>query len=105
MKSAQPGKNISVSIENITPLGIWIYAKGKEYFMSYEEYPFFKEQRLKAIFNVQLIHSNHLYWADLDVDLEMDNLEHPEKYPLKAKVFATQTGEKRNIDYDAFKKG
>jgi hypothetical protein len=27
-----------------------------------------------------------LYWPDLDVDLEIDNLENPEKYPLKSKV-------------------
>jgi len=31
----------------------------------------------------QLLHGYHLYWPDLDVDLEIDNLENPEKYPLK----------------------
>jgi len=32
-----------------------------------------------------LLHGFHLYWPDLDVDLEIDNLENPEKYPLKDK--------------------
>jgi len=27
-----------------------------------------------------------LYWPELDVDLEIDNLENPEKYPLKSKI-------------------
>jgi hypothetical protein len=31
---------------------------------------------------VQLLHKNHLYWPDLDVDLDIDSLEHPEDYPL-----------------------
>ena len=44
-----------------------------------------KDQTLKSIQNVQLIHGLHLYWPELDVDLEIDNLENPEKYPLKSK--------------------
>lgn len=83
MKSLKRGKGISVSVENITPFGIWLYVKEKEYFLSYKDYPYFKDQRLSSIQNVQLLHGFHLYWPDLDVDLEIDNLEHPEKYPLK----------------------
>lgn len=48
-----------------------------------QDYPYFKEKTLKAIQNVDLIHGYHLYWPDLDVDLEIDNLVNPEKYPLK----------------------
>jgi hypothetical protein len=83
MKSLKHGKDISVSVENITPFGIWLYVKEKEYFLSYKDYPYFKDQTLNSIQNVQLLHGYHLYWPELDVDLEIDNLENPEKYPLK----------------------
>jgi hypothetical protein len=83
MKLLKHGKDISVSVENITPFGIWLYVKEKEYFLSYKDYPYFKNQTLSSIQNVQLLHGYHLYWPDLDVDLEIDNLENPEKYPLK----------------------
>ncbi|MHB1274420.1 MAG: DUF2442 domain-containing protein [Candidatus Humimicrobiaceae bacterium] len=86
MKSLKNGKNILISVENITPFGIWVFVKGKEYFLSYEDYPYFKEQTLSSIQNVQLLHGYHLYWRDLDIDLEVNNLEHPEKYPLKSKI-------------------
>ena len=86
MKSLKHGKNISVSVENITPFGVWLYVKEKEYFLSYKDYPFFKDQTLHAIQNVQLLHDYHLYWPELDVDLEIDNLENPEKYPLQYKT-------------------
>ena len=83
MKSLKHGKDISVSVENITPFGIWLYVKEKEYFLSYKDYPYFQDQTLGSIQNVQLLHGYHLYWPELDVDLEIDNLENPEKYPLK----------------------
>jgi hypothetical protein len=85
MKSLKNGKNILVSVENITPFGIWLYVKGKEYFLSYEDYPYFKEKTISSIQKVKLLHGFHLYWKDLDVDLEIDNLENPDKYPLKSR--------------------
>jgi len=84
MTSSKRGKAISVSVENITPSGIWLFVKGKEYFLSYEDYPYFQDQTLSSIQDVQLLHGFHLYWPRLDVDLEIDNLEHPEKYPLRS---------------------
>jgi len=85
MKSVKNGKDISVSVENITIFGIWLFVKGKEYFLSFDDYPCFKDQPVKSIHNVELWHGFHLYWPYLDVDLEIDNLENPEKYPLKSK--------------------
>ncbi len=85
MKLLNNGKNTSVSVENITPFGIWLFVKDKEYFLSYEDYPWFKNQTISSIQDVKLIHGHHLYWPRLDVDLEIDNLDNPEKYPLKSK--------------------
>lgn len=86
MKSLNIGKSISASVENITPFGIWLFVKEKEYFLNYEDYPYFKDQTLESIQHVQLLHGYHLYWPELDVDLEIDNLENPGKYPLKSKT-------------------
>ncbi len=85
MRSSKHGKNILVSIENITSFGIWILIKEKEYLLSYKDFPYFKDQTLNSIQNVQLLHGNHLYWPEADIDLEIDNLDNPEKYPLISK--------------------
>ena len=85
MKSLKNGRDISVSVENITSFGLWMLVKGKEYFLTYQDYPYFKDQTIKSIQNVKLLHGFHLHWPDLDVDLEIDNLENPEKYPLKSR--------------------
>lgn len=85
MKSLKNGRSISVSVENITVFGIWIFVKAKEYFLSYKDFPYFEKQTIKSIQNVKLLHGFHLYWPDLDIDLEIDNLEHPGSYPLISK--------------------
>jgi len=86
IKSLKHGKDILISVENITSFGIWVFVNGKEYFLSYKDYPYFREQTLNSIQNVQLLHGYHLYWPDLDIDLEVNNLEHPEQYPLKSNI-------------------
>jgi len=89
MKSSSAGKNTSVRVENITPFGIWLLIKRREYFLDFDIFPYFREQSIKAVQNVNLLHDVHLYWPDLDVDLEIDNLENPEKYPLVSQVVQT----------------
>ena len=94
MRSEKRGKNISASVENITPFGIWLFVKDKEYFLSYRDYPYFKDLPLHAIQKVQLLHEYHLYWPELDIDLEIDVLEHPEQYPLTSKAALPPTDKK-----------
>ena len=49
-------------------------------------YPVIKDNTsVKEILNVKLLHGYHLYWPELDVDLEVDSLENPQQYPLKYK--------------------
>ncbi|MCJ7784304.1 MAG: DUF2442 domain-containing protein [Desulfobacterales bacterium] len=95
MRSLKRGKGISVSVENITPFGIWLYLKEKEYFLNYKDFPYFRNQTLASIQNIHLLHGYHLYWPDLDVDLEIDNLENPEKYPLKTRINRTSINHPR----------
>jgi hypothetical protein len=101
MRSLRNGKNILVSVENITPFGIWLFVKGKEYFLSYANYPYFREQTISSIQNVELLHEFHLFWPELDIDLEIDNLENPDKYPLQFKTNARplKVSEKKKITY------
>lgn len=103
MKSSKLGETTLASVENISPFGIWLYVKDKEYFLSYKDYPYFKDQTIGSILNVQLLHGFHLYWPELDVDLEISNLENPEKFPLKSKRGKNTTAGKFEVYKD--KKG
>lgn len=83
MKSKQVGESISeVEVLNITNHGFWLSVHGREYFLAFDYFPWFRDAKISSILNVEWPHPNHLYWPDLDVDLELDSIECPEKYPL-----------------------
>ena len=82
MKSNKLGKNISEIEIHTSPFGMWLLVCDTEYFLSYKNYPWFKEAKISDIYNVKLLHGAHLHWPTLDIDLDLDALESPEKYPL-----------------------
>ena len=86
MSSQTLGKNTSeVEVSHISPHGIWLLAGDKEYFMSYEDFPWFKNAAIKAVLKVEELSPGHFYWPELDVDLTLEIIEHPERFPLEAK--------------------
>lgn len=91
MKLKQAGKNIStVEIANISPLGVWIYLKDHEYFLDYDEFPWFSDSKIKEVMNVKLLSDSHLYWPDLDIDLHLDSIKNPRAFPLVYKAKMTR---------------
>ena|ERR1035437_1181072 len=74
-----------VEVQNISKFGVWLYVAGKEFFLPCERHPWFKDATVAEISNIEFLSGHHLHWPDLDVDLDLDSLEHPEKYPLTAK--------------------
>ena len=87
MSSLAHGANTSaVEVTNISAHGLWLLAHNKELFISYEDFPWFKDQTVKSIVNVEEQSPGHFYWPDLDVDLTEQIIEHPERFPLKSKI-------------------
>jgi hypothetical protein len=81
-----PGTNTSlIEVANVDSQGLWLFVEGKEYFLSYEEFPWFKDSKLSDVLNVELHSGGHICWPTLDVDLSSRILENPEAYPLKSK--------------------
>ena len=86
MSSSAHGENTSeVEVTNISNHGVWLLSHDKELFMSYDDFPWFKDQVVKSICNVEEQSPGHFYWPDLDVDLTEEIIEHPERFPLKAR--------------------
>ena len=86
MSSLAHGKStLTVEVTNISSHGIWLLAHEKELFMPYDEFPWFKDQPVKSILNVEEQYPGHYYWPDIDVDLTEEIIEHPKRFPLKSK--------------------
>jgi Protein of unknown function (DUF2442) len=83
MKSSTLGRSTSaVEVREISKYGLRLRIGGEEYFLSFKAFPWFKEARVASVLKVKLIRRHHLNWPDLDIDLELDSIKHPEKYPL-----------------------
>ncbi|QQO56310.1 MAG: DUF2442 domain-containing protein [Thiohalocapsa sp. PB-PSB1] len=72
-------------ITNISSHGVWLLSAGRELFMSYDDFPWFKDAPIGKILNVEEPTPGHFYWPDLDIDLGVESIEHPDRFPLKAK--------------------
>ncbi len=87
MRSSALGKNTSeIEVTHVSAYGIWLLTQDEELFMPYEDFPWFKEQTIGAILNVEELSPDHYYWPTIDVDLTKEIIKHPDRFPLKAKI-------------------
>ena len=78
-----PGASIlEVEVTNISKHGFWLLLGDEELFVSFSEFPWFKDAPVAKLMNVERPQPHHLYWPDLDVDLAVDSIRHPEQFPL-----------------------
>ncbi|NNM88058.1 MAG: DUF2442 domain-containing protein [Phycisphaerae bacterium] len=86
MSSANTGTAISnPEVLNVSPHGLWLMVEDKEYFLAFDDFPWFRTAAVRQLFAVELYHGEHLYWPTLDVDLSLEQIVHPEKFPLIAR--------------------
>ena len=87
MKSATLGPGASpVEVTSVSAHGFWLFVGDRELFVSFKDFPWFRDATVREITNVQLPSSHHLYWPALDIDLAVESIEAPEKYPLVSTV-------------------
>ncbi|MCD8093252.1 MAG: DUF2442 domain-containing protein [Bacteroides sp.] len=72
----------SVSVLMINSQGIMLSVQGNDFFVSYNRMPWLKDARISDVLNVRMSGRSAIEWEALGVDLEIDSLKHPERYPL-----------------------
>jgi hypothetical protein len=86
MKSENIGASTSqAEVLNVSPHGFWLLVSDREFFLAYDNFPWFRNATVSQLFHVELHHQSHLYWPELDIDLDLERIENPEKFPLVAK--------------------
>jgi hypothetical protein len=86
MSLSQLGKSTSeIEVTNISGHGIWLLARGVEHFLSYDNFPWFRDKTVNQIFNVEEPSPGHYYWPELDIDLSEKIIRDPQAFPLQAR--------------------
>lgn len=84
MSSSQLGEDISAAVTDISPDGIWVLLAGDEYFMPFEDFPWFRQATVEQILNAVEEVPGSYHWPDLDVDLGLKTIQDPKRFPLIA---------------------
>jgi hypothetical protein len=72
----------TVIVTNISNVGFWLLVDNQEYFVPFDDYPGFRQASIAQIFGVEQLSPDQFNWPDLDIDIELDALCHPDQYPL-----------------------
>jgi len=73
---------LGAEIQNVSVHGIWILINDKEFFLSFDKYPWFQNATIAQIYDFKCYRDNHLHWPSLDVDIDLKILQNPDAYPL-----------------------
>jgi hypothetical protein len=82
-KSEKPGAAISgPEVTEVTPDGFRLLLAGRERFLSFQDFPWFETAPARKIRNVRQVGSDHLHWPELDIDLSVESIDDPRRFPL-----------------------
>ena len=77
-------KERTSTVTDVSRHGLWLLCRDRELFMSFKDFPWFKDAPVASLFHVEEPSPNHFYWPDLDVDLGLRTIEDPQRFPLVA---------------------
>ncbi len=81
-----PGVSTSeIEVSLVSSKGFWLLLEDEELFVSYTEFPWFKQATVEQITTVERPSSDHLYWPLIDVDLAVTSIRDPALFPLISK--------------------
>jgi hypothetical protein len=85
IRSAARGASASAAeVTNVSVHGFWLLLEGEELFVSFADFPWFKDAPIAKLTNVAQPHPGHLHWPDLDIDLSITSIRDPARFPLLA---------------------
>jgi hypothetical protein len=89
----------TVELSNVSAHGIWLLIDDRELFLPYDEFPWFRDATIAQLSSIERPTSGGIRWPDLDVDLSIDSIEHPDRYPLVSRA-AARLRERESNDSD-----
>ncbi|MBL8199905.1 MAG: DUF2442 domain-containing protein [Chromatiales bacterium] len=89
MKSAGPGSGtFPAEIQEVTADGFSLRLGDEVLRVSFAEFPWFRGADPADLRNLERPSPDHLYWPALDIDLAVESIRHPERFPLVSRVGA-----------------
>ena len=71
-------------VTHVSKHGFWLLLDAEELLVPFAQFPWFRRATIEQLSDVQWPTVDHLYWPQLDVDLSVESIRHPEAFPLVA---------------------
>ena len=70
-----------VAVTRVSSRGIWLKTHDRKFFLSYYDFPWFKNKPVQAVMHVEETSPGHFCWPEINVDLGLESIEAPNRYP------------------------
>jgi len=78
---------ICAKVVSINSTGLVVHINGEEYQIPFLRVPWFRNAKVEDVFDLRMNGLDEIRWDTLDIDLDIESLKHPEKYPLIMKQY------------------
>ena len=79
---------LAVEVTHISMHGFWLLLGDEELLLPFSDFPWFRQATVDQLCDVEWPTPDHLYWRQLDVDLSVESIRNPERFPLVSKASA-----------------
>ena len=74
----------SAEVTNVSAHCFWLLLGDEELAVPFSDFPWLKNATIDQLTDVERPTEDHLYWPQLDVDLSVQSIRDPERFPLVA---------------------
>ena len=76
---------LAAKVTNVSKHCFWLLLGDEELAVPFTEFPWFKQATIEQLSDVERPTENHLRWPQLDIDLSVESIRHPEAFPLMSR--------------------
>lgn len=73
-------------VAHVSKHGFWLLRADEEILLPSEKFQWFRRVTMDQICHVEAPTPEHLCWPDLDIDLAVESIRHPEAFPLASRT-------------------
>ncbi|HEV2220381.1 MAG TPA: DUF2442 domain-containing protein [Casimicrobiaceae bacterium] len=80
--AADVASTSQVEVTNVSVHGFWVLVGSEELHLPFSQFPWFRDAPIAKLAHVTRPSPDRLYWPDLDVNLAVESIRHPDRFPL-----------------------
>ncbi|HEU0187520.1 MAG TPA: DUF2442 domain-containing protein [Gallionellaceae bacterium] len=71
-----------IEVSQASNQGFWLLLDEREVFLAFTTFPWFRKATMEQLTTIERPSRNHLYWPLLDIDLSVESIFEPDRFPL-----------------------